>query len=97
MKFGVKIVISVIAIISIIFSLAGIIIIKSNFEHSLEKMINQNVESHNLERYGIENNIDSNIDKNGNISREKLSSYAISFVSYLANSKKISIYIRRAS
>ena len=93
MKFGVKIVISVIAIISIIFSLAGIIIIKSNFEHSLEKMINQNIESHNLERYGIENNIDSNIDKNGNISREKLSSYAISFVSYLANSKKISIYI----
>ena len=93
MKFGVKIVISVIAIISIIFSIAGIIIIKSNFEHSLEKIINQNIESHNLERYGIENNIDSNIDKNGNISKEKLSSYAISFVSYLANSKKISIYI----
>ena len=43
MKFGVKIVISVIAIISIIFSLAGIIIIKSDFEQSLEKMINQNV------------------------------------------------------
>ena len=93
MKFGVKIVISVIAIISIIVSIAGIIMIKSNFEHSLEKIINQNIESHNLERYGIENNIDSNIDKNGNISREKLSSYAISFVSYLANSKKISIYI----
>ena len=93
MKFGVKIVISVIAIISIIFSIAGIIIIKSNFEHSLENIINQNIESHNLERYGIENNIDSNIDKNGNISREKLSSYAISFVSYLANSKKILIYI----
>ena len=83
MKFGVKIVISVIVIISIIFSIAGIIIIKSNFEHSLEKIINQNIESHNLERYGIENNIDSNIDKNGNISKEKLSSYAISFVSYL--------------
>lgn len=93
MKFGVKIVISVIAIISIIISIAGIIMIKSNFGHSLKKIINQNIESHNLERYGIENNIDSNIDKNGNISREKLSSYAISFVSYLANSKKISIYI----
>ncbi|MCI8620391.1 MAG: HAMP domain-containing histidine kinase [Clostridia bacterium] len=93
MKFGVKIIISVIAIITIIFSIAGIIIIKSNFEHSLEKIINQNIESHNLERYGIENNIDSNIDKNGNISKENLSSYAISFVSYLANSKKISIYI----
>lgn len=93
MKFGVKIVISVIAIISIIFSIAGIIIIKSNFKHSLEKTINQNIDSHILERYGIENNIDSNIDKKGNISREKLSSYAVSFVSYLANSKKISIYI----
>ncbi len=93
MKFGVKIVISVIAIISIIFSIAGIVIIKSNFKHSLEKTINQNIDSHTLERYGIENNINNNIDKNGNISREKLSSYAISFVSYLANDKKISIYI----
>jgi len=93
MKFWIKIVISVIAIISIIFSIAGIIIIKSNFKHSLEKTINQNIDSHTLERYGIENNIDINIDKNGNISREKLSSYAISFVSYLANDKKISIYV----
>lgn len=93
MKFGIKIVISVIVIISIIFSIAGIIIIKSNFKHSLEKTINQNIDSHTLERYGIENNIDSNIDKNGKISKEKLSSYAISFVSYLANNKKISIYI----
>lgn len=93
MKFGVKIVISVIVIISIIFSIAGIIIIKSNFKHSLEKTINQNIDSHTLERYGIENNIDDNIDKQGNISREKLSSYAVSFVSYLANDKKISIYI----
>lgn len=93
MKFGVKIVISVIAIISIIFSIAGIIIIKSNFKNSLEKTINQNIDSHTLERYGIENNIDSHIDKNGNISREKLNSYAISFVTYLANGKKISIYI----
>lgn len=94
MKFGIKIVISVIAIISIIFSIAGIIIIRSNFKHSLEKTINQNIDSHTLERYGMENNIDINIDKKGNISREKLSSYAISFVSYLANDRKISIYIQ---
>lgn len=93
MKFTVKIIISVIAIISLIFSIAGIIIIKSNFKHSLEKTINQNIASHTLERYGIENNIDNNIDKNGNISIEKLSSYAISLVSYLGNDKKISIYI----
>ena len=93
MKFGVKIVISVIAIISIIFSIAGIVIIKSNFKHSFEKTINQSIDSHVLERYGIENNIATNIEKNGNISREKLSSYAISLVSYLGNAKKISIYM----
>ena len=72
MKFGVKIVISVIAIISIIFSIAGIVIIKSNFKYSFEKAINQSIDSHTL---------------------EKLSSYAISLVSYLGNDKKISIYI----
>ena len=93
MKFGVKIVISVIAIISVIFSIAGIVMIKSNFKHSFEKTINQSIDSHTLERYGIENNISTNIEKNGNISREKLSSYAISLVSYLGNDKKISIYI----
>ena len=93
MKFGVKIVISVIAIISVIFSIAGIVIIKSNFKYSFEKAINQSIDSHTLERYGIENNISTNIEENGNISREKLSSYAISLVSYLGNDKKISIYI----
>ena len=93
MKFGVKIVISVIAIISVIFSIAGIVIIKSNFKYSFEKAINQSIDSHTLERYGIKNNISTNIEKNGNISREKLSSYAISLVSYLGNDKKISIYI----
>ena len=85
MKFGVKIVISVIAIISIVFSIAGIVIIKSNFKHSFDKTINQSIDSHVLERYGIENNIATNIEKDGNISREKLSSYAISLVSYLGN------------
>ena len=54
MKFGVKIVISVIAIISIVFSIAGIVIIKSNFKHSFDKTINQSIDSHVLERYGIE-------------------------------------------
>ena len=67
--------------------------IKSNFKHSFEKTVSQSIDSHTLERYGIENNISTNIEKNGNISREKLSSYAISLVSYLGNDKKISIYI----
>ncbi len=93
MKFTLKIIISVVAIISIIFSISGIIMIKSNFKHSLEKTINQNIEAHTLERYGMENNIDANINKKGEISKEQLSIYARSLVYYLENNKRISIYI----
>lgn len=93
MKFTLKIIISVVAIISIIFSISGIIMIKSNFKHSLEKTISQNIEAHTLERYGMENNIDTNINKKGEISKEQLSIYARSLVYYLENNKKISIYI----
>ena len=93
MKFTLKIIISVVAIISIIFSISGIIMIKSNFKHSLEKTISQNIEAHTLERYGMENNIDTNINKKGEISKEQLSIYARSLVYYLENNKRISIYI----
>ena len=93
MKFTFKIIISVIAIISIIFSVAGIFIIKSNFEHSLEKTKKQNIDSHILERYGIKTNIDNNIEKNGEISKKKLVEYISNLVTYLENNKQISIYM----
>lgn len=93
MKFTFKIIISVIAIISIIFSIAGIVIIKSNFEHSYQKTKKQSIDSHILERYGIKNNIDINIDENGKISKEKLVDYIRNLVTYLENNKQISIYI----
>ena len=93
MRFTFKIIISVIAIISIVFSVAGIIIIKSNFEHSFENIKQQCIDSHTLERYGIENNIDNNIDENGQISKEKLVSYIRNLVIYLENNKQISIYM----
>lgn len=91
MKFTFKIIISVIAIISIIFSIAGIVIIKSNFEHSFEKTKKQNIDSYILERYGIKNNIDNNINENGEISKEKLVEYIRNLVTYLENNKQISV------
>lgn len=93
MKFTVKIIISVIAIISIIFSASGMLVIKSNFEYSLQNTINQKLDAHTLERYGIENDIVNNIDEKGTISKEKLNSYLITLVSYLQNDKKIEVYI----
>lgn len=91
MKFTFKIIISVIAIISIIFSIAGIVIIKSNFEHSFEKTKKQNIDSYILERYGIKNNIDNNINENGEISKEKLVEHIRNLVTYLENNKQISV------
>ena len=67
MKFTLKIILSVMAIISIIFSIAGMAIINSNFEHSFEQTLSQNIDSYKLERYGLKNNIDSKIDENGEI------------------------------
>ena len=64
MKFTLKIILSVMAIISIIFSIAGMAIINSNFEHSFEQTLSQNIDSYKLERYGLKNNIDSKIDEN---------------------------------
>ena len=53
MKFTLKIILSVMAIISIIFSIAGMAIINSNFEHSFEQTLSQNIDSYKLERYGL--------------------------------------------
>ena len=65
------------AIISIIFSIAGMAIINSNFEHSFEQTLSQNIDSYKLERYGLKNNIDSKIDENGEISKTRILYYRI--------------------
>ena len=93
MKFTLKIILSVMAIISIIFSIAGMAIINSNFEHSFEQTLSQNIDSYKLERYGLKNNIDSKIDENGEISKTEVNSYARNLNSYLENSRKFCIYI----
>ena len=83
MKFTLKIILSVMAIISI----------NSNFEHSFEQTLSQNIDSYKLERYGLKNNIDSKIDENGEISKTEVNSYARNLNSYLENSRKFCIYI----
>jgi len=92
MKFTFKIIISVITIISIIFSIAGVTMCKQNFTHSLENTINQNIDNHLLIRYGIENNTIENIDENGAISDKKIIEYARNLILYLENNKNFSIY-----
>lgn len=93
MKFTVKIIISVTAIIAIIFSLAGIIMCQQNFSYSLDKIVSQNIENHLLKRYGVENNIVSNVTQKQEIQKEKIVEYANSLAPYLKNDKQFAIYV----
>ncbi|MCI8371732.1 MAG: HAMP domain-containing histidine kinase [Lachnospiraceae bacterium] len=92
MKFTWKLVISVTAIISVIFSAAALILISRNFRHSMEAVTNQNLEAHLLERYGIESHIMETISDNGEISAEKLTAYAKAMISYFGNNRRFAIY-----
>lgn len=92
MKFTWKLMLSVTTILSIIFSIAGIIMIQSNFKHALQATIDQHIEAHLLERYGIENQIVETISGQGEISTEKLTEYAKALISYLKDNRKFAIY-----
>ena len=93
MKFTIKLIISVVATISVIFSIAGIVIVNKNFNHSLEVAVDKNIDGHLLERYGIEDNIVNNIAEDGSVSKEKLIQYAKGLISYFDN-KMFSVSLR---
>lgn len=95
MKFTSKIIMSVTAIIAVIFSIAGIVICHQNFSYALEKTIHQNIDNHLLERYGVENNIINYVTEKEEIAKEKIIIYAKNLVSYLGNSKQFAIYLEK--
>ena len=61
MKFGKKLVIFIIAIISIILSCSRFYIVKNNFLNSIENNSKQNKNQHTLEKYMLESEIVKNI------------------------------------
>lgn len=95
MKFTVKIIVSVTAIIAIIFSMAGIMLCHQNFTYALKKTINQSIDHHLLERYGIENNMINSIAEDEKMAKEKTIEYAKNLISYLGNNQQFSIYVEK--
>lgn len=93
MKFVFKLIISIIAIISVIFSTSGIILINKNFKHSLDVTINQNIEGHLLEKYGIEDNVVNNITEDGEIFKDSIIQYAKGLEYYFRDVKSFAIYV----
>lgn len=93
MKFGVKLVLCIVAIISIILSCSRFFIVRQNFIHSIENSANQNANSNTLERYYLESNIINNIQVGEEVTNEKILEHIQSLYSYMEdNSKKIAVY-----
>lgn len=89
MKFSEKLVLYVTAIISVIFSGAGVFIVKQNFEHSLDEIVMQNSNQHILEKYIMESNIINNINSGEEITNKRIIEYANSLSTYVENKTKL--------
>lgn len=61
MKFWIKLILSIITIITIILSCSRFIIIRQNFMHSIQNSANQNMYANSLQRYYLESKIVNDI------------------------------------
>ncbi len=93
MKFWKKLVLFIIAIISIILSCSRYYIVKSNFLHSIENTSKQNTNHHILEKYMLENNIVQSIQSGEEVNDEKIIEYVKSLSGYMnGNNELIALY-----
>ena len=93
MKFSLKLVLSIIAIMACILSCSRFFIIRQSFRHSIEKSANQNSNQNIAQRYYLESNIVNNIQQGEEITNEKIIEYIKSLYSYIGeNSEKIVLY-----
>ena len=72
MKFWKKLVLLVVAVISIILSCSRYYIVRNNFLNSIESSSKQNTNQHTLERYMLENKIVESIKQGEEITYEKI-------------------------
>lgn len=93
MKFGTKLALYIIVIISVILSCSRYFIIRQNFKHSIENSAKQNTNQYVLEKYMIESNIVKNIQLGEKITDEKIIEYVKELYNYTGNKlEKILIY-----
>lgn len=93
MKFSLKLVLSIIVIMTCILSCNRFFIIRQSFRHSIEKSANQNSNQNIAQRYYIESNIVNNIQQGEEITNDKVIEYISSLYSYIGeNSEKIALY-----
>lgn len=83
MKFGTKLVLCIILIITIILSCSRFIIVKQNFIHSMKDTIDKNTIQHTIKRYYLERMIINDIEAGKEITNETIIGYVKSLYLYM--------------
>ena len=93
MRFTLKLVLSIIAIMACILSFSRYFLIRQSFINSLEKSASQNVNQHILQKYYIESNVINSIEQGDEITTEKITEYVKNLYMYMGeSSEKIILY-----
>ncbi len=92
MKFWIKLMLSIIVIISIILSISRYIIIRQNFTNSINSSVYQCINQNNMQRYYLEKNIIDNVKSGEEISKETIVENIKSLYSYMETDNSIGIY-----
>lgn len=93
MKFWLKMVLSIIVMISVILSVSRFIMVRQNFMRSIQTSANQNRNQNTLEKYHLESSMISDIQMGEEITKDKIVEYVKSLYSYVENSlEKVAVY-----
>jgi len=94
MQFWKKMVLFIMATISVILAFSRFYIVKNNFSHSIDNASKQRTNQHALEKYMLESNLVETIRQGEEVTDEKITEYLQSLYEYLnANSELIAFYI----
>ncbi len=93
MKFWLKMVLSILVMISVILSVSRLVMVRQNFKRSIETSANQNQNQNVLERYHLESSLIQEIQNGEEITKEKIVEQVKSLYSYMENRlEKIALY-----
>lgn len=92
MKFSLKLVLSTISIVAVLFSAGGTFLVARNFDHALQNAAAQNTRQHLLERYAMESNMLGYLLSGEDYTPDRLAGYAKRLTGYAAGDKFLGLY-----
>lgn len=93
MRFSLKLVLCTTVITALLFSICGTIMVKENFDRSMDSAVKQNVNQHTLERYALESNMLGYILSGEEFTDEKLAEYGYRLSGYTGDkARRIAIF-----